>query len=80
VGANLAGLLDDFTPWEVWREKAARKTELYLLGLPDSAYDEAILALADELGLGVPPDELTGAQRAAQARAIEKWRGRPCAK
>ena len=32
--------------------------------------------IADELGCGIPPDELAPHQRRAQALAVRKWRTR----
>jgi hypothetical protein len=63
-------MLDDFTPVAVWREYHARKAHL---DCSPRRYHEEIERIADELGCGIPPDELTEQQRAAQQQAVRKW-------
>ena len=76
-GERLAvqGLFDDFTPRAVWLEYGARKRLLVEGVLHPCDYERLLLALVDELGLGVERHQLSDAQRSAQMRAEEKWGG-----
>jgi hypothetical protein len=71
-------VLDDQTPREVWIEYEALKSNLARLGSTPEAYERGVNMFAEALGIGVPPEELNAAQRAAQARAIQRHRGSQC--
>lgn len=68
-------LFDVETPREVWAEYEERKAA-FRYGPFMWDYATACQLVADELGAGVPPDELTDEQREAQRAAIEKHGGR----
>lgn len=72
----MQGVFDDVTPRSVWLEYGARKRLLVEGVVQPGDYERLLLALVDELGLGVERGELSEAQRAAQMRAEEKWGGR----
>lgn len=79
MGVVVSGLFDDFTPREVWLEYEARKRAIACATVRSDDHNRLVSALVDELGLGINPDSLTAAQRAAQERAIEAW-GAACGK
>lgn len=70
-------MLDATTPRAVFREYEARKARLSPT-LSPADYERAVMAIGDELGIGLAPDELTEAQRERQARAVAQW-GSSCA-
>lgn len=65
--------IDDFTPREVWAEYARRKAALDP-SMGAWAYEDAVAALAAELGCGTPEEDLTEAQRLARQRIVEAAR------
>lgn len=74
-----AGVLDATTPRAVWREYESMKAIIdrrYQRHREELSrqYDSALTKVADELGCGVPPDELNDEQRAQWQRCAAKWK------
>lgn len=68
-------MFDTITPREVWQEYEERKAAT-AHGAYVWDYCVRLAEIAEELGCGVAPDELTIAQCAAQTAAVAKHGGR----
>lgn len=78
-GGACGVLIDESTPAEVWQEYEAQKRALDALlthRIRDlhRKRDDALDAICEALGCGVPLSDLTDAQQRQQAEAIARWR------
>lgn len=77
--AEVLDACDDVTPREVWQEyehlkaRLDRELERALRDLYADR-DAALNELAEALGCGVPPEDLSPNQQANQQGAVRKWR------